>query len=59
MPRVVYAEFYARYTFDRELYEKLLREVLAAPDADRDSALMNSVARKRAQALLEQADDWF
>jgi len=60
MPRVTFAEFYARYAFDRDLFEQTLRAVLAAdPRDDDDIALMNAVARLRAERLLEQADEYF
>ncbi|MFA6498265.1 MAG: TRAP transporter TatT component family protein [Desulfurivibrionaceae bacterium] len=57
---VAYAEYYARQTFDRELYVRLLEEALAfdlalAPDL----TLPNVLARRRAQKLLAQVDDFF
>ena len=57
--RVTFAEYYARYAFDQELFEQTLQAVLAAePDAP-GFTLMNAVARMRAQALLAQVDDLF
>lgn len=57
---VAYAEYYARQTFDRELYVRLLEEALAfdlarAPDL----TLPNVLAKRRAQKMLTQADDFF
>ncbi|MBU4119652.1 MAG: TRAP transporter TatT component family protein [Proteobacteria bacterium] len=57
---VAYAEYYARQTFDRELYVRLLEEALAfdlarAPDL----TLPNVLAKRRAQKMLTQVDDFF
>lgn len=57
---VAYAEYYARQTFDRELYVRLLEEALAfdlalAPDL----TLPNVLAQRRARKLLAQADEFF
>ena len=57
---VAYAEYYARQTQDRELFVRLLEEALAfdlavAPDL----TLPNVLARRRAQKLLAQVDDFF
>jgi hypothetical protein len=57
---VAYAEYYARQTLDRELYVRLLEEALAfdlalAPDL----TLVNVLARRRAQRLLAQVDEFF
>ena len=59
LARVTFAEFYARYAFDRELFENTLKQVLAAEPQVPEFTLMNAVARKRAQALLDAADDLF
>lgn len=59
LPRVAYAEFYARYAFNRGLFEKTLKSVLAEPVKEGPFRLMNAVSRKRAAELLEEADDWF
>jgi hypothetical protein len=59
MARVTFAEFYARYSFDRELFESTLRNVLEAEPARPEFTLMNAVAKTRARGLLDQADDLF
>ena len=59
LPRVAFAEFYARYAFDRDLFEKTLREVIRQSEDKPEFRLMNEVARKRAHLLLEQADEFF
>jgi len=57
---VAYAEYYARQTFDRELYVRLLEEALAfdlavAPDL----TLPNVLAQRRAQKMLAGVDEFF
>ena len=60
MVYVAKAKFYARNTFDRELYESLLNQALASPaDAVPELTLQNIAAQKQAQILLDQADDFF
>ena len=59
LARVTFAEFYARYAFDRELFESTLQAVIAASPQVPEFTLMNAVAKERAQALLNQADDLF
>ena len=57
---VAYAEYYARLTLDRELYVRLLEEVLAFDLAQApDLTLPNVLAKRRAQKLLGQADEFF
>ena len=57
--RVTFAEFYARYAFDQELFERTLNHVVAADPDIPEFTLMNAVAKMRAQALLGQIDDLF
>ena len=57
--RVTFAEYYARYALDQELFERTLRSVLAAEPAVPAFTLMNAVAQTRARALLAQMDDLF
>lgn len=59
LPRVVFAEYYARYTLDRELFEKTLRDVVARSTATPALRLTNEAARRRARGLLDRADDLF
>lgn len=54
-----YARLYAVTQQDRALYEKLLREVIEAPDQGDHHRLSNKVARRRAYRYLEEADDLF
>lgn len=57
--RVTFAEYYARYSFDRQLFESALLDVLAAEPDVPEYTLMNAVAKARARALLAQMDDLF
>ena len=59
LTKVMFAEQYARMLFDRPLHDRLLKEVLAADDDLPGLRLMNAVARRRAQELLDSADDYF
>lgn len=59
MAPVTFAEFYARYAFDQELFETTLKQVLAAEPQESRFTLMNAVAKTRAQTLLDQVDDLF
>ena len=60
MSKVLYAEYYARGTGNRALYVKTLQQVLAAPaDAVPELTLANTVAQKRARALLSKTEEYF
>ena len=57
---VLYAKQYARMVGDRELYVNLLKHVERTPaDIVPQLTLINTVAKKEAAGLLEQADDYF
>ena len=57
--KVFYAESYARLLFDRELHDRLLREVLQADPTVEGLTLMNTIAQEQARNLLASADDYF
>ena len=59
MVRVLYAQFYARLVFDQPLHDKLLDEVLAADPVVPKLTLINTLAKRRARALLESGKDYF
>jgi hypothetical protein len=59
MVRVLYAHFYARLVFDKELHDKLLHAVLAADPHAPNLTLINTLAKKKAKALLESGKDFF
>lgn len=57
--KVAYARTYARLVYDRELHDKLLNEVLAAPIEEPGLVLGNTLAQREAKDLLSSADDYF
>lgn len=59
MVRVLYAQFYARLVFDQALHDKLLNEVLAADPVAPRLTLINTLAKKKAKALLASGKDFF
>lgn len=59
MAKVEYARRYARLVFNRELHDRLLREVLSANPQQPGLTLSNILAQRQAQELLESADDYF
>jgi hypothetical protein len=60
LAQVFFAKFYAVQTFDRDVFESSLREVLAAPPGTLpDAELLNQIARLMAERLLDQADEIF
>jgi hypothetical protein len=57
---VFYAQTYAVQTLDKELYNRLLAAVLEMPiDSMPDQKLVNTIAKKRAERLLERTDEFF
>ena len=57
--KVLYAKHYARLVFDRDLHDRLLREVLAAKTDHPGYTLSNTLAQAEAQKLLATASDYF
>lgn len=57
--KVLLAQEYARLVFDRELYDRLLHEVLEADPNAPGLVLLNTMAQNRARILLADADDYF
>jgi hypothetical protein len=57
--KVQFAESYARLVFDRELHDRLLDEVIAAPAAAPGRTLLNTLAQERARRLRASADEYF
>jgi len=56
---VDYARYYARTLYDRDLHDRLLKEVMSAePDQD-GYTLFNTLAQREAQELLDAADEYF
>lgn len=59
MVKVLYARHYARLVFDRELHDRLLREVLAAPVEAPGLTLINTLAQRQAGELLATSAEYF
>ncbi len=59
LPRLAFAEYYCRYTLDRELFEKTLKAVVGHETRNPRFRLMNEVARQRARRLMDNADELF
>jgi len=59
LTQVAYAQTYARMMFDRELYLKLLTEVIEEPLKDSDMASSNKLAKVMAEKLIDQVDEFF
>lgn len=59
MTKVLYAEHYARVTYDRALHDRLLNEVLEAEVEAEGFTLTNALAQRRARVLLANAGDYF
>jgi len=59
MTDVLFAEHYARLVFDRDLHDRLLKHVLAAPAEQPGLTLINTLAQRRAATLLEESEDFF
>ena len=58
--QVTFAQRYARLTFDRDLHDRLLKQVMETPvDIVPELTLINAMAKKQAAALLADADDYF
>ena len=59
MAKVIFAESYARLVFDRDLHDRLLKEVLDADPEVSGYTLINIYAQQKAAKLLATADDYF
>ena len=59
LTKVIFAEQYAKLTFDKDLYDQLLTEVLAANPVVEGMTLTNVLAQQRARVLLAESDDYF
>jgi len=57
--KVDFARYYARTLYDRELHDRLLREVLEADPEQPGLTLFNTLAQDEAKELLASADDYF
>lgn len=59
MASVMYAEYYARPLFNRELHDMLLKKVITDNPQEQGLTLANTVAQQRARQLLESAEEYF
>jgi len=60
MAHVLFAKYYARQTFDKELFVSTLEKVLHSPaDSVPELTLLNTVAKQQAKQLLNRTDDYF
>lgn len=59
MAKVEYARRYARITYNRELHDRLLQEVLDAEAVEPGLTLSNALAKRQAKELLGSAESYF
>ncbi len=59
MVKTLYAQYYARIVFDKQLHDKLLKDVLAAPVSSPGLTLINTLAQEQATKLLSESDEFF
>jgi tetratricopeptide (TPR) repeat protein len=59
MAKTLLASEYARMVFDRELHDRLCREVLEADPVHPGFTLSNTIAQEDARRLLEDSQDYF
>ncbi|MCK5097235.1 MAG: TRAP transporter TatT component family protein [Desulfobacteraceae bacterium] len=59
MIKVIFAKQYARMLFDRDLHDKLLKQVMEEDPDIPGYTLVNTYAQKQAKELLESADEYF
>jgi hypothetical protein len=60
MTYIYYADYYAKKSFDKELYVSTLETALETPaDITPDLTLLNTVAHIKAREMLNQADEYF
>lgn len=59
MVNVLFAKYYARLVFDRELHDSLLQAVLDSDTEAQDLTLSNALAQQQARELLEGSNDYF
>lgn len=59
MTKVLFARYYARLTFDQELHDRLLNQVLASDPEEPGLTLINTFAQQQARLLLESGKEYF
>lgn len=59
MAKTLYAQYYARMTFNQELHDQLLREVIESSAEVPGMTLINTLAQEKASKLLAESPDFF
>jgi len=59
MVKVLYAEYYARLTFNASLHEELISDVIDFEESTDEFTLINTIARQKAKALQATSKDYF
>ena len=59
MAKVLFAEYYARITFNEDLHQKLITDVLSFKESPHEFVLINTLAIEKAKALQLSAKDYF
>ena len=60
MSQIYYANYYARKSFDRELFISILEKVLQSPaDGTPELTLLNTIAHSKAKKMLSRVDEYF
>jgi len=59
MAKVLYAEYYARLTFNEELHNRLLSEVINFNNSHQEFVLINTIALEKAKSLKASSKEYF
>lgn len=59
MAKILFARHYARTVFDKQLHDRLCREVLDADPIEPGRTLANVLAQQQAEAMLASSNDYF
>lgn len=59
MAKVMFAEYYARLVFNKELHDQLLKEVIHGDPKVPGLTLTNTLAQQRARELMKSGKDYF
>ncbi len=59
LAKVLFAKHYARLVFDRELHDRLLKDVLVSDPKEPGYTLSNTIAQEEARRLLAGSDEYF
>jgi len=59
MAKALYAEYYARLTFNEKLHNKLISEILSEKNSNINYGLVNTLALEKAKSLQRSAPNYF